>query len=62
MDIKERLAQNDQKAKGLAARLAAIEQEKQALLQELFKLEGECRVLQEMEQGEKPAGKTVVKK
>lgn len=48
MDIKERLAHSQAKMNDMQQRLNAIEQEKQELLQEILRLDGECRLLNEL--------------
>jgi predicted nuclease with TOPRIM domain len=48
-DTKERLAQNQQKMKGLQQRLQLLESEKQEILQEVLRLDGENRLLKDME-------------
>lgn len=45
IDLTERLAENEQKARTIGARLQQLEQEKQQLLQELLRLDGEHRLL-----------------
>lgn len=49
MNIKERLAQSEFKLQETQVKLQELEQTKQELLQELLRLDGECRVLKEME-------------
>jgi len=49
MDIKERLVQNRQKLQEVQVKLQQLEQTKQELLQELLRLDGENRLLLEME-------------
>ena len=49
MDIKERLVQNRQKLREVQSKLQQLEQSKQELLQELLRLDGENRLLLEME-------------
>lgn len=54
MDIKERQTQNEQKLQSVQTKLQRLEQEKQQLLQELLRLDGERRLLVEL-QKEEPA-------
>ena len=49
MDIKERLTQNKQKLQEIQSKLQQLEQTRQELLQELLRLDGETRLLQELE-------------
>ena len=48
MDIAERLNQNEKQAKQLQASLQQLEQDKQNLLMELLRLDGEHRLLLEL--------------
>ncbi len=48
MDIKERLAQNEQQAKQIKASLQQLDQDKNNLVMELLRLEGEKRLLTEL--------------
>ena len=52
MDIKDRIKSNQQKITGIQQRLNQVETEKQELLQEALRLDGELRLLKELE--EKP--------
>ncbi len=52
MDIKEHLTQNEQKLKELQIRLQLLQQETQQLLQEALRLDGEHRLLLEMQKEE----------
>lgn len=54
MDIKNRLAQNEQKFKAIQDKLQQLEATKQDLLQELLRLDGENRVLLELQKEVKP--------
>jgi len=58
--LEERLALNKQKLNGIVARINTINEEKEALLQEALRLDGENRVLREMqdkeEEGKKKKG------
>ena len=60
MKLEERLALNKQKLNGIVARINTINEEKEALLQEALRLDGENRVLREMqdkeEEGKKKKG------
>jgi hypothetical protein len=49
MDIAVRLTLNEQKIQTTTARLQQMEQEKQNLLQELLRLDGEHRLLMELQ-------------
>ena len=49
MDIKNRLVANNQKLRDIQSKLQQLEQQKQELLQELLRLDGETRLLQELE-------------
>lgn len=49
LDLTERLAQNENKLKALQGRLQQLEQEKQLLLQELLRMDGEHRLLTELQ-------------
>lgn len=49
MDVKERQSLNKAKLEGIAQRIQSLEQEKYELLQEALRLDGENRVLSEME-------------
>jgi len=49
MDIKERLAQTEQKLREIQAESDALEQKKQELLQEFLRLDGEHRLLLELQ-------------
>ena len=51
LDITARLAQNEVKLKSLQSRLQQMEQEKQQLLQEFLRLDGERRLLIELSKG-----------
>lgn len=53
MNITERLTQNEQKLQKTQTELQQLEQAKQDLLQELLRLDGEHRLLLEL-QSEKP--------
>ncbi|MCJ7829370.1 MAG: hypothetical protein MUP81_06490 [Dehalococcoidia bacterium] len=53
MNIEERLELNKQKLNGIQARLSQLEQEKQELLQEALRLDGELRILNEQVAEEK---------
>jgi predicted nuclease with TOPRIM domain len=48
-DTKERLAQNQQKMRGLQQRLQVLETEKQEILQEVLRLDGQNQLLIEMQ-------------
>jgi len=50
MDISERIVINTQKMTGIQKQLEQLESHKQELLQEILRLDGECRLLKEMEQ------------
>jgi hypothetical protein len=52
MDIKERLAQTEVKMHDVETTLQYLEQNKQNLLQELLRLDGEKRLLMEMQKDE----------
>lgn len=54
MNIAERLAQNGDKLKAIQDKLQQLEQTKQELLQELLRLDGESRVLLELQKEVKP--------
>ncbi|MCJ7828150.1 MAG: hypothetical protein MUP81_00220 [Dehalococcoidia bacterium] len=47
MNIEDRITLNKQKLNGIQARLGQIEQEKQELLQEALRTDGELRILNE---------------
>ncbi len=50
MDIKERITKNETTAKQIQTSLQQLEQDRQNLLQELIRLDGQHRLLKEMEQ------------
>lgn len=47
MNIEERINLNKQKLNGIQSRLGQLEQEKQELLQEALRIDGELRLLNE---------------
>lgn len=47
MNIEERIALNQQKLNGIQSRINQIELEKQELVQEALRLDGEIRILNE---------------
>jgi len=49
VDTKTRLAQNNQKLQEIQSKLQQLEQTKQELLQELLRLDGENRLLLELD-------------
>ncbi len=49
MDIKERLDENEQKIKAIQTQLQQLQQTQQELLQELLRLDGEHRLLLELQ-------------
>ncbi len=49
MNTKERLAQSEVKMKELSNRYNQLESEKQELVKEFLRLEGEIRILKELE-------------
>ncbi|MBN1691315.1 MAG: hypothetical protein JW901_09850 [Dehalococcoidia bacterium] len=51
MDIKERQGLNKAKLEGIVQRIQSIDQEKQELLQEALRLDGENRLLDEQIKG-----------
>lgn len=52
MDIKERLIKNELSTKQIQANIQRLQQDNQQLLQELLRLDGENRLLQEQLQEE----------
>jgi len=48
MTIEERLTKNEERQKANLQRLQQLEQQKQELLQEMLRLDGEHRLLREM--------------
>jgi hypothetical protein len=59
MNIEERLALNKQKVNGIVTRIQTIDVEKEALLQEALRLDGENRILNEqVASKEKKKGET----
>ena len=58
MNIEERLALNKQKLNGIVSRIQAIDAEKEALLQEALRLDGENRILQEQVDEKSKEGET----
>jgi len=48
MDTKERLTENNQKFQDIQSKLQQLEQARQELLQELLRLDGENRLLREL--------------
>ena len=50
MDIAKELQETQKKQKEIVGRINQLEQEKQQLLQEALKLEGEIRVLQRLQE------------
>lgn len=49
MNISERLKENEQKVKTITAQIQQLQQTQQELLQELLRLDGESRLLLELE-------------
>ena len=49
MDIKERLLENEQKIKQITASVQQLQQDSQNLLQELLRLDGEHRLLLDLQ-------------
>ena len=49
IDLQERLTQNEQKLQETQVKLQQLEQDKQELLQELLRLDGEHRLLVELQ-------------
>lgn len=47
-DIKEQLADAEKRQKDIVAQINAIEQQKQLLLQEVLRIDGELRLLRRM--------------
>lgn len=54
MDLKDRLMQSEQKLKEIQGRIQQHEQQKQGMLQELLRLDGELRLLAELMKPETP--------
>ncbi len=53
INIKKYLAQSESKLQETQVKLQQLEQTKQELLQELLRLDGECRVLKELVEDKK---------
>jgi len=56
MDIKERLAKSEAKLRELIERSNSLDSEKQEVLQEALRMDGECRVLRELMEAVDVAG------
>lgn len=56
MNIEERIELNIQKLNGIQSRINQLEQEKQELLQEALRLDGEIRVLKEQNKEKRKKG------
>lgn len=56
MDIRERLVENRKRLQGIQSQLQTLEQKKQELLQELLRLDGEGRLLDELQKEIKLTG------